>query len=136
MQVITGTRRRLWEGEDGREAQRVAAELATQMATLHRGAGALHPPPLEPPRPLVQHDTPVDAAAAAGRRERNASRRAEAVTVALTRLLGEHDHAETLSALQRAGIPAARAEQEIVRMLATDYLFEPRVGHYRVLDAS
>jgi len=89
------------------------------------------------PAPRVdRHDDPLDAAAAKGRAIANRSARAEAVALWCCRLLGGAvRHAQLLDALQRAGLDADRAEQEVVRMLACDLLLEPRPGLYRLVEA-
>lgn len=85
--------------------------------------------------PLARHDSPEDAAAAKAHGIENRSRRAEEVAVWLTRLVGQPSHAQLVDALAKAGIDRVRAEREIVRMLAMDYITEPRAGSYRVLAA-
>lgn len=125
----TATRRRLWEGDDARAARQAAGA----MRALAAGA---------PPAALAdaearqaRHDSPEDAAAAKAQGITNRSDRAEAVALWLTRLVGQPTHAQLVDALAKAGLERARAEREVVRMLATDYLMEPRAGTYRVLDA-
>jgi hypothetical protein len=39
-----------------------------------------------------------------------------------------------MAAMAKAGIDGGRAEKEIVRLLATDLMMEPRAGHYRLID--
>lgn len=113
---------RLWEG--------ASARAAAQAAALLRAGG---PGQWQPQQRLVRHDSPVDAAAAAGREHRNASRRAEAVAETLGRLDGTFAYASLMQALEKAGLSADRAEKERIRLLAQDHIFEPTVGHYRML---
>lgn len=130
--VELSRRRRLWQGDSLAEAKAAVAAHRAAMAQgtdLPSAAAAV-----AAPQPLVRHDDPVDAAAAQARRERNASHRADLLAVWLTRLLGEADHDTYLTAMGRAGIPAARREKEITRMLATDVIYEPRAGRYRTLE--
>ena len=122
------TRKRLWQGDDGAAARKATAQLRAQAA----GAPALD---LTPEARPARHDSPEDAAAAKAAGITNRSDRAEAVALWLTRLVGVPTHAQLVDALQRAGLDAPRAEREVVRMLAMDYLTEPRAGTYRVLDA-
>ncbi len=90
---------------------------------------------LRGPEPLVRHDDPLDAAAAKARAVRNLSERAELLALWGTRLMDGLDHDILMEGLRRAGLPGDRAQKEIVRMLATDVIFEPRPGQYRHLDA-
>lgn len=126
-------RRRLWEGAD-QQAARVAVGA-------HRAAMATGEDPatiakaLEPEQPLVRHDDPLDAAAAQARQARNLSERADLLALWGTRLMEGLDHAILMEGLRRAGLPGDRAEKEIVRMLATDVIYEPRPGQYRHLEA-
>lgn len=122
------TRQRLWQGDDATAARLAAGDLRAQAA----GACALV---LERPTKNVRHDSPADAAAAQAAGIINKSDRAEAVALWMTRLVGPTPHGDLVDALRRAGLDAARAEREITRMLAMDYLTEPRAGTYRVLDA-
>lgn len=120
------TRQRLWQGDDATAARAAAATLRAQ------AAGALESTLAVPAKP-ARHDSPADAAAAQAAGITNKSDRAETVALWMTRLVGATRHADLLDALQRAGIDSARAEREILRMLATDYLTEPRAGSYRVI---
>lgn len=128
-------RTRLWEGDDAREARSAAASLR---AALTQGV----PVPVAnqrlrdaDPEPVARHDSPVEAAAAKGRSVTNLSERADEVAAWLTRLLGPTDHDTLLAALEKAGLTRARAEREVVRMLATDVLYEPRAGSYASLSS-
>lgn len=125
-------RRRLWQGDDAREAQ---AAVAHHRAALSGGPAAVAAvAAAHPRRPEPRHDSPGDAAAAQAAGIVNKSARAEAVALWMTRLVGAVPHAELVAAMGKADIPRDRAEREVVRMLATDLLLEPRAGHYRVLD--
>ncbi len=129
-------RRRLWQGNDLREAQAAAGSLrAARAQGLPETQAAAAALALQPEKPLVRHDTPVDAAAAKAKSITNKSARAEAVALWLTRLLDRPDEATMLESMRRAGIEAVRAEKEIVRMLACDILYEPAIGRYAMLDA-
>ncbi|MHB8633430.1 MAG: hypothetical protein ACYDBQ_05600 [Thermoplasmatota archaeon] len=105
-----------WRGSSLQEAQQEVAR--------RRGPA---PAPRE-----ARHDSTLDRAAAAGRRTVNHSRRAEAVAAALL-AEGEQPHGELVMTLTAAGLDRARAEREVSRMLACDYLTEPRAGRYRLL---
>lgn len=120
-------RKRLWQGDRAEDAAQAVAALRAQAA----GAPAIPPPA---PR-VARHDSLHDAAAAKANGIINRSDRAEAVALWMTRLAGQPSHDDLVQALQRAGLDRSRAEREIVRMLAMDYLMEPRAGSYRVLDA-
>jgi len=123
------SRRLLWQGDSPQAAQAAAASLR-----IPAGAGPLLTRLAErPAHSLPRHDSPLDAAAARGAGLTNKSERAEAVAEALTRLCGMVPHEDLLEALDRAAIPRARAEQEVVRMLAVDRMMEPRPGHYRYI---
>lgn len=128
-------RRRLWQGDNLREAQSAAAAMRTARAQdlpeaeAHQAVQALHPP-----QPLARHDSPIDAAAAKAHGIVNKSARAEAVALWMTRLLSQPTEDELMQAMRKAGLDGERAEREIVRMLAADVMYEPRVGHYAVLD--
>lgn len=116
-----------------REAQAAAGRLRAAMA---QGVGlAEAEEAIRPPEPLARHDSPVEAAAAQARQVRNLSGRADRVALWLTRLQGDVAHDAYVDALGMAGLDRARAEKEIVRMLATDVIYEPRAGAYRALDA-
>lgn len=123
-------RSKLWMGDDARQAQ---AAVAHHRAALAGGLQAVQQ--LKPHRAEPRHDSPADAAAAQAGGIVNKSARAEAVALWMTRLLGLVPHGELVAAMAKAGIPAERAEREVVRLLATDLMMEPRAGHYRVLDA-
>ncbi len=122
------TRKRLWEGESAADARKAAGTLRAQAAGA--AAALLEPAPRE-----ARHDSPADAAAAKARAITNRSDRAEAVALWMTRLVGQPSHAELVDALGKAGLDKARAEREVTRMLAMDYLMEPRAGSYKVIDA-
>lgn len=121
------TRKHLWHGDDASAARQAAADARA------RAAGA-DPHLLAPAPREARHDSPEDAAAAQAKAILNRSDRAEAVALWLTRLVGQASHAQLLDALGRAGLDPVRAEREVVRMLAMDYLMEPRAGHYRVIE--
>lgn len=127
-------RRRLWEGGGAAEAQAAAAHLAAALSRGEPGDALQQVGALADDRPLPRHDSTVDAAAAKGRAVRNASARADEVAAWMTRLSGGSSHEELVAALCKAGLSADRAEREIVRMLATDVVFEPRPGQYQALD--
>lgn len=122
------TRKRLWQGDDAGAARKAAATLRAEAA----GAdfALLAPAPKE-----ARHDSPADAAAAKASAIANRSGRAEAVALWMTRLVGQPTHAELVDAMGKAGLDRVRAEREVVRMLAMDYLMEPRAGSYRVVEA-
>ena len=120
----------LWHGEDGRAAQ---AAVAHHRAALAGGLAAVAG--LKPKRPEARHDSPADAAAAQAAGIVNLAARAEAVALWMTRLIGPVPHRDLLEAMAKAGIERTRAEREVVRMLATDLLMEPKAGFYRILDA-
>jgi uncharacterized Zn finger protein (UPF0148 family) len=117
-------RARLWQGDD-------AASAADAAARLRAGSHAI---PLPEPR-QARHDSPEEAAAAKARGTVNKSRRAEEVATWMTRLVGQPTHAQLLDAMGKAGLDRVRAEREVGRMLAMDYLTEQRAGTYRVLDS-
>jgi DNA-directed RNA polymerase subunit RPC12/RpoP len=125
--VDVAGRTRLWQGDDARQAQ---AAVAHHRAAL---AGGLHVVQA-PRRPAARHDSATDAAAAKAAGIVNASARAEAVALWRTRLSGLVPHEELVVAMGKAGIAAARAEREVVRLLATDLMLEPRAGHYRFME--
>jgi hypothetical protein len=122
------TRQRLWQGDTAEEAALAAGSMRAQAA----GAIAVM---LERPKAPARHDSPADAAAAKAGGITNKSDRAEAVALWLTRLVGQPSHDELVAALTKAGLDRARAEREVHRMLAMDYLMEPRAGSYKVIDA-
>ncbi len=122
------TRQRLWQGDDAVAASQAAGALRAAAAGAPTGT-------LEAQNQEVRHDSPVDAAAAQAAGVVNKSDRAEVVALWMTRLVESPSHAQMVDALQRAGLDATRAEREVMRMLAMDYLMEPRAGTYRVLDA-
>jgi hypothetical protein len=123
-------RKPLWQGEDARAAQAAAAHHRAAMAGGLAAVQGLQPRRAEP-----RHDSPADAAAAQAGGLVNLSARAEAVALWMTRLAGPVPHRALVEAMEKAGIDRARAEREVVRMLATDVMVEPKAGHYRVLDA-
>jgi hypothetical protein len=112
-----------WTGDD-------PAEASAAVARLRAGPGSTL---VQPPR-VPRHDDRLDAAAAQAR-GLPPSRRADAVAYALSLLAGEPGmpHGELTEAMERAGLEPARAEREVVRLLATDRLVEPRPGRYRLL---
>lgn len=124
----------LWEGDDAREAQAAAVHLRTEMAKGVAPGTALVTFQTAKKEEVPRHDSPVDAAAAKARALVNKSERADAVALWLTRLLGQAHHDTYLETLQKAGIDAVRAEKEIVRMLATDIIYEPLAGRYQTLE--
>jgi len=125
-------RTRLWEGDSPQEAQAAVAQARLQaagpQAILHMQRLAATA------RPARGHDSPVDAAAAAGTGVRNRSERAEAVARAYGRLCADIPHADLVEALTRAGLEPARSAVEVTRMLACDVLLEPRAGTYRFVE--
>ena len=125
-------RARLWLGDDARQAQAAAAH---HRAALSGGLHAVQVQESSRQRSPSRHDSPADAAAAQAGGIANKSARAEAVALWMTRLVGLVPHADLVAAMGKAGLPAERAEREVVRLLATDLMMEPRAGHYRVLDA-
>lgn len=123
-------RSRLWQGDDARAAQEAVAH---HRASLDGGLAAVQA--LRPFRAEPRHDSPADAAAAQAAGITNLSARSEAVALWMTRLMGLVPHVQLLDAMTKAGIDQARAEREIIRLLATDLMVEPRAGSYRILDA-
>lgn len=123
-------RRPLWQGDDARAAQ---AAVAHHRAAMAGGLAAVQA--LRPPKPAARHDSPADAAAAQAAGLVNLSARAEAVALWMTRLVGDVPHAGLIEAMAKAGLDPKRAEREVVRMLATDVLMEPKAGRYRLVDA-
>jgi hypothetical protein len=121
-------RTRLWQGDTALAARDAAGTLRAEAA----GAPAVR---LAGPSSAPRHDSPADAAAAKANAITNRSDRAEAVALWMTRLVGQPSHADLVAALRKAGLDQSRAEREIVRMLAMDYLMEPRAGSYKVIDA-
>lgn len=124
-------RTRLWAGDDPREAQ---AAVAHHRAALAHGLLAVQT--LQPRRSEPRHDSPADAAAAQAVGIVNQSARSEAVALWMQRLVGPVPHDDLMAALGKAGVAAARAEREVVRMLACDVLMEVRPGVYRLVDAA
>ncbi len=118
-------RTRLWEGASAAEAQAAAASLRDEERAEIM---------LADHRPVVRHDSPVSAAAAQANAAVNKSEKAELIATWLTRLKGLSTHAEYLAAMQQAGLDEERSEKEIIRMLATDVIYEPKAGSYRALD--
>ncbi|MFA5944431.1 MAG: hypothetical protein WC876_08200 [Candidatus Thermoplasmatota archaeon] len=127
---IIAERKPLWQGDDARAAQ---AAVAHHRAAMAGGLGDVQS--LKPKRPEPKHDSPADAAAAQAAGIVNLSARAEAVALWMTRLLGQVPHVQLLEAMAKAGIDRSRADREVIRLLATDLMMEPKAGHYRVLDA-
>jgi hypothetical protein len=128
--VEVARRTRLWQGDDARQAQ---AAVAHHRAAMAGGLAAVQA--LAPRRPEPRHDSPADAAAAQASGLVNKSARAEAVALWMTRLVGLVPHRDLVDAMGKAGLDADRAEREVVRLLATDVMVEPKAGSYRVLDA-
>lgn len=129
-------RRRIWQGDDMREAQAAAGRFRTALAQgLPEKESERAMQVLEPAQPLVRHDSPLDAAAAKAVGIINKSARAEAVALWTTRLLGPTGEDDLMQCMGKAGLDAARAEKEIVRMLAMDIMYEPKVGHYAMLES-
>ena len=125
--VDVARRTRLWQGDDARSAAQAAASLRS-------GDGAAQVHALADHRPVPRHDSPVDAAAAKANAVINKSQKAETIALWLTRLVGAASHDDHIAAMRQAGLASDRAEQEIVRMLATDVIYEPRAGHYQALE--
>jgi len=128
--VDLADRVKLWQGDSAADARAAAAHHRAAMAG---GLPAVQS--LRPRRPEPKHDSPADAAAAQASGIVNKSARAEAVALWMTRLVGLVPHADLVAAMGKAGLDADRAEREVVRLLATDLMVEPRAGSYRVLDA-
>ena len=122
------TRQRLWQGDDAGQARKATAALRAEAAGADPAALVREPKD-------ARHDSPADAAAAKASAITNRSDRAEAVALWMTRLVGLPTHAELVDALGKAGLDRVRAEREVVRMLAMDYLMEPRAGSYKVIQA-
>jgi len=123
-------RTHLWEGNDGREAQAAVAQHRAVFAGGQQAVQQIQARHREP-----RHDTPGDAAAAQAAGITNLSARAEAVALWMTRLAGPVPHDLLIDAMGKAGIPAGRAEREVVRLLATEVMVEPKAGSYRVLES-
>lgn len=122
----------LWQGDSALAAQFAVAQAALATGPdPERAVAAVH---ALKQRPLPRHDSHVDAAAARAGGIINKSQRAEAVALWLTRLAGSPRHDDLLQALEKAGLEPARAETEITRMLAMDFLTEPKAGHYRAIE--
>ncbi|MCA1818815.1 MAG: hypothetical protein LC620_01970 [Halobacteriales archaeon] len=133
----TRTQARLWEGDLPQDAQQAASSLRLARHGVPTEASQVVQALAErPARAVPRHDSPVDAAAAAGAGIRNLSERAEAVAAALTKLRGWAGHDDLLSALSKAGLDGARAAAEVHRMLAADRMMEPRPGRYRFLEGA
>lgn len=120
-------RTRLWEGASAKDAQAAAARMRA-------GESQSVVATLQEDRPVPRHDDPIGAAAAQANAVTNQSQKAEAIALWLTRLMGDADHDAYIDAMTRAGLARQRAEKEMIRMLAMDIIFEPRAGHYRVLE--
>ena len=120
-------RAQLWQGEDARAAQQAAARLRA-------GDDLVVVTALADRRPMPHHDSAVAAAAAKAASVINKSQKADLIALWLTRLTGEARHEDLLAAMEQAGLARDRAEQEVIRMLATDVMYEPRAGSYRVLE--
>ncbi len=133
--VALDDRTRLWQGDNATDARSAAASIRAALAQKITVEVANQRLRDAREVPVSRHDSPIDAAAAKGRTVRNLSARADEVAAWLTRLLGPTPHDDFILAMVKAGIPAARAEKEVVRMLATDIIFEPRVGAYSSLSA-
>jgi len=117
-------RRPIWIGDD----------VAGAQAALNRHAGGptVVLQTLAERAEQLPHDSPTMAAASRGKGIVNKSERADAVAAALAQG-GPASHSDLLEALLQAGLERGRAEAEIIRMLATDYLMEPRAGRYVVV---
>ena len=126
-------RARLWQGDSATEARGAAASIRAALAQKIPVEIANQRIREARESAVARHDSPLDAAAAKGRTVRNLSARADEVAAWLTRLLGPTEHAQFVEALVKAGIPAERAEKEVVRMLSTDVIYEPRAGSYSSL---
>lgn len=122
-----------------RRCRRCTAPLPASAIVLARCASApeararlvamTSPTPIA--RPVERHDSTVEAAAAKASAITNLSQRAEAAALWLARLGGTIRHEELIQAFLAAAIPQKRAQAEVVRLLATDILYEPRPGEYR-----
>ncbi len=123
------SRKPIWTGDDVSGAQ--------EALTLHHGGIAALAASQRPPNRAARlpHDSAVAAAASRGTGIINKSERAEAVARALASAPQTAGHADLRLALEHAGLERERAESEIVRMLATDILMEPRAGQYTLVSA-
>ncbi len=128
-------RQRFWEGDNATEARAAAGSLRASMIQGIPVDVANRRLRDAEDIPIARHDSPLDAAAAKGRAIRNLSARADEVANWLTRLLGPTKHDDFVAALVKSGIPSERAEKEIIRMLSTDVIYEPRVGSYSSLSS-
>lgn len=82
-----------------------------------------------PARPAPRHDDRFAAAAAAARTATSEKDRADAIA----RALREFTESDLALAFKMTGLPAAKLETQLKRMLATDVVFQPRTGTYRIL---
>lgn len=121
------TRTKLWMGENAGKAREAVASLSGQEGALSID--------LLSREPVRKHDSPAAAAASKARIVANASKKAVLIMETLTNILGDVPEKEALIAMRDAGLTSERAEKEIVRMLACDEIFEPRLGFYRSLSS-
>lgn len=120
--VTVKERKAIWEGDDIDGGQ---AALA-----IHNGGSGLT---LHGQRPrsaaALPHESATMAAASQATGIVNRSEKAEAVARALF-ATSTATHDDLLQALVEAGLDTGRAEVEIIRLLGTDFLMEPRPGRY------
>lgn len=112
-------------GENARRAREAVQSLSGQEG--NRAIAMLQQDPVR------KHDSPAAAAAAKARIIANPSKKAELILQTLTKVLGDVPENDALRAMRDAGLTSERAEKELVRMLACDEIFEPRLGYYRSL---
>jgi crotonobetainyl-CoA:carnitine CoA-transferase CaiB-like acyl-CoA transferase len=85
--------------------------------------------PQAPPRP--RHDDPFAAAAAAARAARSEKDRVDRLARALAAALGEATRGDLARGFHAAGLPVAKLDEHLERMLVAAVLFEPRPGRYK-----
>lgn len=126
--VRLAERKPIWHGDD-------VAGAHAALAMHAGGPDAVNQVSARPrPAALLPHDSATLAAASRANGIVNRSEKAEAVARALTET-GLAGHTDLLRALGEAGLDEDRAVLEVARMLATDFLMEPRPGRYRLVDA-
>ncbi|MES2155023.1 MAG: hypothetical protein V4510_07795 [bacterium] len=115
----------IWTGDD------VAGGQAAIL--MHAGGTVAVAQAARPTRARdLPHDSPTMAAASKATGIVNRSEKAEAVTRALLED-GTASHIDLVQAMLEAGLDGGRAQSEVVRMLATDFILEPRPGRYRLV---
>lgn len=110
--------------EDLDSARLAAGQVNARLAGRASEFGAALVP--SAPR-ATRHDGPLDRAAAMTRRASSEKDRADLVA----RALGDFTSDQLAEAFHVAGLPAAKAEAHLARMLATDVVYEPSPGRYR-----